>query len=590
MEKKPRPRPEKSVSFTFREERRPPETSRNLSMGAIKARFGDTDDDFTFVFLEMDKFLAMAELPDPPHVPQRATRELLDMVEAQTSSAELTFSFLDAVDKLSLFVKAVSDRAAVDRGALPRADCALHRAMAFLEDELRHLLDDPGPSSPAASPKPPALDGAFSPDKTETLRRVAGAMVRAGFEPECTQAFALARRGALQSAVSAAGFENLSIEEVQKMPWEALEGEISSWLMAFRHVSTVFLPREKALCDAVFPPELAAALFLTLLRGAAHQLLAFAEAVALTRRSAEKLFKLLDMHEALRELGEEVGEWEGDSSALRADVESARCRLGEAAVGIFADLESSIRNDAGRTPVPGGAVHPLTRYVMNYLKYACEYKKTMEEVFLKSEGRGGSASQSLSPFAAQLLAVMDLLDANLESKSKLYKDPSLCHVFLMNNGRYILQKIKGAAEIHVLLGDTWCRRKSSDLRQYHKNYQRETWGKVLGCFRDEGLQVKGVISKPVLKERFRSFNAMFEEIHKTQSCWVVSDEQLQSELRVSVCSVVVPAYRSFLGRFQQYLDAGRQSEKYIKFAPEDLETFIDDLFDGTPASTVKRRS
>ena len=102
-----------------------------------------------------------------------------------------------------------------------------------------------------------------------------------------------------------------------------------------------------------------------------------------------------------------------------------------------------------------------------------------------------------------------------------------------------MQKVKGSPEIKELLGDTWCRKRSSDLRQYHKSYQRETWGKVLDCLRDEGLQTnkRGSVSKPVLKERFKTFNSTFDEIHKTQSSWVVSDEQLQSELRVSVSAL-----------------------------------------------------
>ncbi|KAF9591261.1 hypothetical protein IFM89_003212 [Coptis chinensis] len=195
-----------------------------------------------------------------------------------------------------------------------------------------------------------------------------------------------------------------------------------------------------------------------------------------------------------------------------------------------------------------------------------------------------------SPFSEQLMTVMDLLDSNLESKSKLYKDLSLSYIFLMNNGRYIMQKIKGSAEIFELLGNTWTRKRSSDLRQYHKNYQRETWSKVLGCLKDEGLHVNGKVAKPILKERFKSFNAMFEEIHKAQSTWIVSDEQLQSELRVSISAVIIPAYRSFLGRFRQHLDAGRQTEKYIKFGPEDIETYIDELFDGNPSSLMRRRT
>ena len=74
--------------------------------------------------------------------------------------------------------------------------------------------------------------------------------------------------------------------------------------------------------------------------------------------------------------------------------------------------------------------------------------------------------------------------------------------------------------------------------------------------------VRGKVAKPVLKERFKCFNQMFDEIHRTQSSWVVSDEQLQSELRISISMVVILAYRLFLGRFLQFLDAGRLRNEF----------------------------
>ena len=43
-----------------------------------------------------------------------------------------------------------------------------------------------------------------------------------------------------------------------------------------------------------------------------------------------------------------------------------------------------------------------------------------------------------TPFAVQLMTVMDLLDTNLEGKGKLYKDVALSNIFMMNNGCYIL--------------------------------------------------------------------------------------------------------------------------------------------------------
>jgi exocyst complex protein 7 len=52
---------------------------------------------------------------------------------------------------------------------------------------------------------------------------------------------------------------------------------------------------------------------------------------------------------------------------------------------------------------------------------------------------------------------------------------------------------------------------------------------------------------------------------------------------------VIPAYRAFIGRFSQNLDGGRQTEKYIKYQPEDIETYIDELFDGKPHQSIGRR-
>ncbi|KAL5978898.1 hypothetical protein ACLOJK_018793 [Asimina triloba] len=586
---------------------------------------------------------------------------------SRESSDEEASSLLEAFDKVTKLAGSLgvfpSQPAYVS--AVHRTSALLHRAMLFLEEEFRALLDESAAGgcdggagdlktrqmsmsssnpeaekcTPRAADAPEASFPSYSPEAVERMGMIAKAMFAAGYEAECCLAFATARRSAFVETLSKMGWERISIDDVQKMPWEALENDIGTWIKACKRSTAILLPGERKFSQSVFShsPSVGAALYADLAYGVMSQLLNFAEAVTLTKRSAEKLFKFLDVYETLSVLGQAMTDGElfpegsgcGSSAAaqspsdLKTEAYTAQCRLGNSAISIFSDLENSIKSDNGKTPVPGGAVHPLTRYVMNYVKYVCEYKETLEQVFqehLKEEkpddsssgeesnGSGGGSnaapaavisrhssnaaeeSSPPSPFSVQLMAVMDLLDSNLESKSKLYRDISLSYIFLMNNGRYIMQKIKGSAEIHELLGANWCRKRSSDLRQYHKNYQRETWGKVLQCLRHEGLmQGKGAIVKPALKERFKTFNAVFEEIHKTQSMWVVSDEQLQSELRVSISAVVIPAYRAFSGRFQQYLDPGRQTEKYIKYGPEELEACVDELFDGTPASMVRRR-
>ncbi|XP_048573351.1 exocyst complex component EXO70B1-like [Triticum urartu] len=527
-----------------------------------------------------------------------------------------------------------------------RVTGVLHRSMTFLEDELYALLEDPrltktpnasesGSATAKSMKRPPSFGQGGDPDRSvvppteggsagddasqpfpaetvDHLRAMAEIMITAGYETECTQVFLVARRNALDATMQSLGYEKASIDDVVRMAWEGLESEIGTWIKAYRHILNAGLSAEHDLCVRVFVGRnagLGRDIFADLARCAMLQMFNFTEAVAMTKRAAEKLFKVLDMYEAIRDGAPVVdgfvstnkaegGENSSGAEALadlKSELASVRSRLGESAAAIFCDLESSIRADAGKQPVPGGAVHPLTRYLMNYLKYACEYKNTLEQVFREfhrpdADDAPGHEGES-NPFAAQLMEVMELLHGSLEAKSKLYKDLALSSIFLMNNGRYMLQKIRGSPEINAVVGEAWARKRSTDLRQYHKNYQRETWGRVLNVLRDDGgITVKGHVQKPVLKERFKQFNAAMDEIQRTQGAWVVSDEQLQSELRVSIAAVVVPAYRSFLGRFAQHFTAGRQTEKYIKLSADDLEGIIEELFEGSAGSMSRRRN
>ncbi|XP_024030904.1 exocyst complex component EXO70B1 [Morus notabilis] len=550
--------------------------------------------------------------------------EFLDLVEEKITKRESNkkynhceTAFLESVNRVSKLHKqlnVVNSKSEENSISLiNRIGSVQQRAMAYLQEEFRSLLEDSKTVEDSDNINSDAGDNiknnnsddqsttifpGYTRDVVLSMNKIAKEMIFGGYESECCEVYMIARRNALEEILQSLGFEKITIDDVQKMHWESLEREIvPAWINTFRQCATVHFAEERSLAEAVFSdhnPSIAASLFSNLARGVVIQLLDFSEGIAMSKRSAEKLFKTLDMYETLRDMVPKMdGLFPADECAAELSTETslARSRLGEAAICIFCDLENSIKADTGRTPVPGGAVHPLTRYTINYLKYACEYKDTIEQVFKEHSKTDDRKDDEVSPFSVQLIRVMDLLDSNLETKSKVYKDVALSSIFMMNNGRYILQKIKTSAEINGLMGDTWCRRKSSELRQFHKNYQRETWSKLLGCLSHEGLNVVNgkVAKKPVLKERFKSFNAMFEEIHRTQSSWVVSDEQLQSELRVSITAVVIPAYRAFLGRFSQYLDPGRQTEKYVKFQPEDLENYIDELFDGNTTPMARRK-
>ncbi|CAL0321583.1 unnamed protein product [Lupinus luteus] len=614
------------------------------------------------VFEDIDAYInanTTTKIPDFVHM-------FLDIVEEKITSydtgktkwgeaKEEDSSLLEAIDRISKLVKLIPelltspsqieeeeeeiDAKNVKHSLLKNHIGAIHQqAMSYLEDEFRSLIDEPQnriepepnkhdpkgkhvtESQPQSQPSDSEPDServpnfpGYGDEAISNLNNIAIKMISGGYQSECYNIYFISRKHAFEESLHKLGLEKISIDEVHKMQWEALEREIPTWNNSFKECMEVYFPGERKLAKAVFSDhrEVADSVFMMVCHRVVIQLVNFAEAIAMTKPSGEKLFKFLDMYETLRDLIMNLDNLfpEECLEELKAETTSAKCRLGESIIVIFCELENSIKSDTGKTPVAGGAVHPLTRYIMNYLKFACEYKDTLEDVFkehskieradstsrpyyeadnknenhsVTNNNSSNNNKENVSPFAAQLMRVMELLDSNLEGKANLYKDSALSSIFMMNNGRYIVQKTKGSPDLYKVMGETWCRKRSSNLRTYHKNYQIETWSKILGCLSPKGLNDNGKVHKPVLKERFKSFNALFEEIHKTQSTWVVSDEQLQSELRVSISALVIPAYRSFLGRFSQYLDLGRQTEKYIKFQAEDIETYIDELFDGNP--------
>lgn len=337
----------------------------------------------------------------------------------------------------------------------------------------------------------------------------------------------------------------------------------------------------------VFAPPLADICFNDFAKAEMMQLLSFGEAIAISRRQPEKLFKVLDMYDTLRELIPELEIiFSGTSgTSVRTEAHSVLTHLAEAARGIFTEFESAIQRDSSRVPVMGGSVHPLTRYVMNYSKLACDYTDTLKLVY-----EDESHSHEDSPLATQISRVAQVLQTNLEGKAKMYRDPALSFLFLMNNIHYVVQKVKGS-ELRALLGDTWVRKQAGMVRQYAGSYQRNAWSKVVVLFREEGLHNhnKSGVSRQAIKDRFKNFNTTFDEVHRVQSQWVVLDPGLRDELRIFIADKVLPAYRAFLGRYGQHIETGRHPDKYIKYTVEDLEVAIGDFFTGSSGSMSSSR-
>lgn len=449
-------------------------------------------------------------------------------------------------------------------------------------------------------------------DAVYDLRCIAERMIAAGYLRECIQVYASVRKSAVDASLKKLNVEKLSIGDIQRLEWETLETKIRRWIRAAKICIRVLFASERRLCEQIFEglgTSADDACFMETIKGPAIQLFNFAEAISISRRSPEKLFKILDLHDALSDLLPDIDAvFESKSSeSIRIQAVEILSRLAEAARGILSEFENAVLREPSRVPVPGGTIHPLTRYVMNYISLISDYKQTLLELIVSKPSTGPRYSSDpnvpdmdftefegqASTLALHLIWIIVILQFNLDGKSKHYKDASLIHLFMMNNVHYIVQKVKGSPELREMIGDYYLRKLTGKFRISATNYQRATWVRVLHCLRDEGLHVSGSfssgVSKSALRERFKSFNAMFEEVHRTQATWLIPDNQLREELRISISEKLLPAYRSFLGRFRSHIESGRHPENYIKYSVEDLENAVLDFFEGCPVSQHLRR-
>lgn len=544
------------------------------------------------------------------------------LIRDSDESDPLDFSeLLKAIDEIQALTEGVRSLSVNENGKqkelLNRADSILQMAMSRLEDELIHILVkhkqyfEPGYVSFRSCGKDVLYDESFvsveeieeelqknssgnesdeyiqdlvHPHVIPHLKSIANAMFGLNYDQEFCQAFISVRRDALEEYLVILKVEKFSIDDVLKMEWSSLNFEIKKWVRAM-NIIIRYLASEKRLCGQVlgdygFVNPLC---FVEISKVSLVHLLDFGEAIAMGTHQPEKLFRLLDMYEVVADnlldldalFSEEAG------ASVRIEFHELLRSLGGSARAIFVKFGSAIAANASTRPYPGGGIHPLTKYVMNYIKTLTTYCNTLN-VLLKDQNAAdpnplvepengqGVSSFTYCQMACHFRSITATLESNLDRKSKLYKDDALQHFFLMNNFHYMVQKVK-SCELSLFFGNDWIREHIVKFQQHARDYERATWNSVLSLLKDD------VSSKAILKEKCRGFTIAFEEVYKNQTGWSITDPHLREDLQISTSQNVIHAYRSFMGRKSSSI-----SDKYIKYTPDDLENYILDLFNGSP--------
>ncbi|KAI3783653.1 hypothetical protein L1987_42739 [Smallanthus sonchifolius] len=508
--------------------------------------------------------------------------------------------YLEAIEQLRSNIRFFNNNKSFKSsdGVLNHANNLLSKAISKLEHEFKQLLSSyskpvepdrlyeclpnslrPSSGSPEPSGKNPsnsrtgpttAENAVYNPPVLipprvlPLLHDLAQHMVHAGHTQQCLIIYRDTRSQVLQESLHQLGVEKLSKDDVQKIQWEVLELKIGTWIHFMRIAVKLLFAAERKVCDQMFEgiDSLKDQCFADVTKGSVAMLLSFGDAIAKSKRSPEKLFVLLDMYEIMRELHSEIETLFSGKACkeIREAAVGLTRRLAQTAKDTFGDFEEAVEKDATRTAVADGTVHPLTSYVINYVKFLFDYQSTLKQLFHEFE----KSNDSDAELASVTMRIMQALQINLEGKSKQYKDPALTNLFLMNNIHYMVRSVR--------------RSEAKDLI---------AWAKILQSLSVQGLTSSGGdggnssgASRALIKDRLKIFNLQFEELHQRQSQWTVPDTELRESLRLAVAEVLLPAYRSFIKRFGLLVENGKNPHKYIRYTAEDLDRMLGEFFEG----------
>ncbi|KAL6591686.1 hypothetical protein ACP70R_049758 [Stipagrostis hirtigluma subsp. patula] len=531
-------------------------------------------------------------VPPPPHHRRTLSSTFVDesvasaeaLVQKWHPDTPDTSLFLHSHDHRA-FLRAVADlhRAMLffasdvtnngGHGGLVQAQALLQTAMRRLDLELQLLLDH-------------VQDHHDDATCSSGIRAVADAMMAAGYGKECVSTFKSRRRGALAAtlhrllgfSLPASGISS----QFQKLSWEQVDASIiQSWLAAAPVAFSSVFATEKVLCDTAFANDaaVAEAVFAAIANDHAANLLAVAEAaVARARRAPERLFRVLDVHDALTQALPAILSVFGDSSEVATRAAAVLTKVGEAARGTLASFEAAIQKEPSKATASGGGVHPLTRYVMNYLVFLADYEDALALIYQQqpvvsgsvspdlsaSYSSSSSSSPSMSPSWSPIGRLVSVLVSKLESKAGSYREVALSYLFLANNTQYVVNKVRGSSRLQGIVGDEWAEAQGAKARGHVDVYVRAAWGKVLAAITMPSSSSRG--SHGGVEE------AVMEAV-AAQEQWVAADDDMGEALRVAATAAVVPKYRMFY----------RRHGATVRLTPGDVTTMIAALFGGPRA-------
>ncbi|KAF9599555.1 hypothetical protein IFM89_038977 [Coptis chinensis] len=362
------------------------------------------------------------------------------------------------------------------------------------------------------------------------IKSIADCMISSGYGKECVKVYKIIRKSIIDEGLYRLGIEQFSSYQIRKMDWAVLELKIKKWLNAANIAVKTLFYGERVLCDHVFSSSdsIRQSCFADISKEGAIILFGFPKKVSTRiKKLPDRVFRLFDLYNTLSNVWPEIESIFSSESAsvVKSRALASLTQLSDTIRSMVIEFESVINKDSSKSRIHGGSVHPLTRYVMNYLSILSDYNVILWDIF------ADWPLQIQSPLPE---SYFDGHGADDNPPSPL--------------------SVRFACE-------TVC-----------VNYEKVGWSKVLSALPEKQIVD---ISLEEVKSHFKKFNSAFETTYRTQSSWVVPDSKLRDVIEVSVCKNIVPAYTQFYEKYRVLL---KHSRNVIKFTPDELTNQISGLF------------
>ncbi|XP_022886230.1 exocyst complex component EXO70A1-like isoform X2 [Olea europaea var. sylvestris] len=434
------------------------------------------------------------------------------------------------------------------------------------------------------------------------LRQVAERLNSGGHLGDCIELYKRVRKYFFHTMIIRLRLKELYIGGVAKSAfkkkrflWQELKVKIEMWIRVARVCFCFFFDLEKQISEKLFSGfgnGASEECFWEIVGDSANNLLVFAETVSSINQSPERMGTILVLYDTLLFLLQYIDTlFDFDAAeAIQNGVKVTVSQLENNIRKMLLDFEKAVFRELSTIQDDRGAIHPLTKRVMNYISLIVSNKKLLTDLIISMppmkfedqlipEGELGDL-KGRSHLALHLILIIVVLQLNLKGKSEQLKHVPLRHLFMMNNVHYIVEKIEESKELREIIGNDYMEKLNTNVMQAMTSYQVSTCDKFLSCCREEGLYVTWCfstqVSKRALRKRLKAINSMIEEIQTLHTKWIVYDSEILNKLRASMVDKLIPACKKFHAEVQKHRETHKKyfQKINIKHSVEYLEALV----------------